>query len=89
MKGIKLKEKCPIDGKIAFLEGKDNTYFFCAYHYFAYHNLKDGYHLWNEKLEKKLSWEEYLDTILKLKDKSDNLVGEWVKDVISFLLKKQ
>ena len=60
------------------VESKD----FCKYHLLAYKVLKQNYSVWC-KAYCKLSWKEYLERLLKVKD-----TGLWVKDVIKLELKE-
>jgi len=56
---------------------------FCVYHEQAYNNLKKKYDAWCDAYGK-LSWEEYLKRLLKLKE-----TGSWVNDVINLELKEK
>ena len=58
---------------------------FCSYHAQAYDALKKNYDLWCDAYDKdKISWEEYLERLLELKE-----TGSWVKDVILLELKEK
>ncbi|MGH9909071.1 MAG: hypothetical protein ACRD32_00350 [Nitrososphaerales archaeon] len=56
---------------------------FCKYHKVAYETLKQNYDIWCNAYGK-LSWEEYLERLLKSKE-----TGSWIKDVINLELKEK
>jgi hypothetical protein len=56
---------------------------YCIYHDKAKNHIKENYKKWNEAYSTNLTWDQYLDKLLKLEN-----VGMWIKEVSDVELKK-
>ena len=56
---------------------------YCIYHNKAKNYIKENYKKWNESYSTNLTWDQYLDKLLKLEN-----VGMWIKEVSDVELKK-
>ncbi len=56
-------------------------YYYCSYHQKALENLKENYKIWKNSYDDKLTWNEYLNKIIKLKS-----TGKIIKEVIKIEL---
>ena len=56
---------------------------YCIYHNKAKNYIKENYKKWNESYSTNLTWDQYLDKLLKLEN-----VGMWIKEVGDVELKK-
>ncbi|RLG91418.1 MAG: hypothetical protein DRO36_04245 [Candidatus Hecatellales archaeon] len=55
---------------------------FCVWHRLSYERLEEMFKVWREAME--IGWKEFLEEVRKNPN-----TGVWVKEVISYILKKE
>lgn len=73
-----VREEQGLKCKLCHREAKDEG--LCEHHLLAMKKLREGYSRWKEAYSR-IEWEDYMRRVLELGE-----AGEWVKDVINYLL---